>query len=81
MVRISHTLAYGFSVLVLLGLLGCKQEAPSEKAKSSGGSAVESAGQAAVDYLKTPMDDARQAEGKLEKSAEETAAAIKKSTQ
>ena len=81
MVKISRKLSSVFSVLVLIGLLGCKQETPSEKAKSSGSSAVESAGQAAVDYLKTPMDDARQAEGKLEKSAEETAAAIKKSTQ
>lgn len=81
MERARHKFSFVFAALVLVGLGGCKQEAPSEKAKSSGSSAVESAGQAAVDYLKTPMDEARQAEGKLEKSAEETAAAIKKSTQ
>jgi len=76
-----HKLSFFLTVLAIVGLCGCKQETPSEKAKTSGNSAVESAGQAAVDYLKTPMDEARQAEGKLEKSAEETAAAIKKSTQ
>jgi len=76
-----HRLSFFLGALALIGLCGCKQEAPPEKAKTSGNSAVEAAGQAAVDYLKTPMDEARQAEGKLEKSAEETAAAIKKSTQ
>ena len=61
-------------VLVLVGLFGCKQESPA-------GKATEAAGQAAVDAMKTPMDKASQVEGKLEKSAEQTAAEIKKSTQ
>jgi len=81
-------LGYCFSLLggalVLVGLVSCKQETPAEKAKAaaaSGNAATEAAGQAAVDYMKTPMDKARQTEGKLEKSAEQTAAEIKKSTQ
>jgi hypothetical protein len=60
--------------MALAGLVGCKQESPA-------GKATEAAGQAAVDAIKTPMDEARKAEGKLEKSAEQTAAEIKKSTQ
>ena len=63
-----------FCALVIAGLFGCKQESPA-------GKATEAAGQAAVDAIKTPMDEARQAEGKLEKSAEQTAAELKKSTQ
>ncbi len=72
-----------FGALGMLGLLGCKQETPTEKAKAaaSGNAVTEAAGQAAVDAIKTPMDKAHQAEGKLEKSAEQTAAEIKKSTQ
>ena len=66
--------------MALAGLVGC-QEKPEEKATASGNSVVESAGQAAVDHLKTPMDEARRAEGKLEKSAEQAAAEIKKTTQ
>lgn len=81
MKRLGYDPSLILSVFLLIGLVGCKQETPSEKAQTTGNSSVESAGQAAVDYLKTPMDEARQAEGKLEKSAEETAAAIKKSTQ
>jgi len=78
-------LGYGFSLLwgalAMVGLIGCKQETPVEKAKASGNTVTEAAGQAAVDYMKTPMDKARQTEGKLEKSAEQTAAEINKSTQ
>ncbi len=81
MKRLGYCVSLLCGVLALAGLGGCKQEAPSEKAKTSGNSAVESAGQAVVDHLKTPMDEARQAEGKLEKSADQTAADIKKSTQ
>ena len=71
-------------VLAMLGLSGCSQETPVEKAKAaaaSGSAAVQAAGQAAVDAIKTPMDKARQTEGILDQSAEQTAAEIKKMTQ
>jgi hypothetical protein len=74
MKRPRYDLSLILSALVLVGLLGCKQESPA-------GKATEAAGQAAVDAIKTPMDEARKAEGKLEKSAEQAAAEIKKSTQ
>ena len=64
-----HKLSFFLGVLALVGLFGCKQESPAGKAT-----------EAAVDAMKTPMDKASQAEGKLEKSAEQTAAEIKKST-
>lgn len=79
-----HKLSLFLIVLALVGLCGCKQETPAEKAKAaaaSGNAVTEAAGQAAVDVIKTPMDEARQAEGKLQKSAEQTAAELKKSTQ
>ncbi len=75
------------SIVVLLlaaGLFGCNQETPIEKAKAaaaSGSAATQAAGQAAVDAIKTPLDKARQVESTLEKSAEQTAAKIKDSTQ
>ena len=70
--------------LVVVGLFGCSQEPSVEKTKAaaaSGNAATQAAGQAAVDAIKTPMDKARQAEGVLEKSAEQTAAKIKEYTQ
>ena len=70
--------------LVVAGLLGCNQEPSVEKTKAaaaSGSAATQAAGQAAVDAIKTPMDQARQVESTLEKSAEDTAAKIKESTQ
>ncbi len=67
-------LSFFLSVLAVVGLVGCKPESPA-------GKATEAAGQAAVDAIKTPMDDARQTEGKLEKSAEQTAEQVKKATQ
>ena len=70
-------------LLAMVGLFGCNQETPIEKTKaaaSSGNAATQAAGQAAVDAIKTPMDKARQVEGVLEKSAEDTAAKIKEST-
>lgn len=84
MKRLGYGLSLLWCVLALVGLASCKQETPAEKAKAaavSGNAATEAAGQAAVDSMKTPMDKARQTEGKLEKSAEQTAAEIKKSTQ
>jgi hypothetical protein len=74
MERHGYDLSLIVSVLVLIELVGCNPESPA-------GKATEAAGQAAVDAIKTPMDEARQAEGKLEKSAEQTATEIKKSTQ
>ena len=71
-------------LLAVVGLFGCNQETPIEKAKAaaaSGNAATQAAGQAAVDAIKTPMDKARQAESILEQSAEQTAAKIKESTQ
>jgi hypothetical protein len=71
-------------LLAVVGLFGCNQETPIEKTKAaaaSGNAATQAAGQAAVDAIKTPMDKARQVESTLEKSAEQTAAEIKKMTQ
>ncbi len=56
-------------------------ETPAEKTKAaaeSGNAATQAAGQAAVDYAKTPMDKARQTEGILEQSAEQRAAEPRK---
>jgi len=75
------------SVVVLLAvvvLFGCNQETPIEKTKAaaaSGNAATQAAGQAAVDAIQTPLDKARQVESTLEKSAEQTAAKVKESTQ
>lgn len=74
---------FGVGLFAVVGLFGCNQETPIEKTKAaaaSGNAATQAAGQAAVDAIKTPLDKARQAEGILEKSAEDTAAKIKEST-
>ena len=71
-------------LLAMVGLLGCGQETPAEKAKAaaaSGNAVTQAAGQAAVDAIKTPMDQARQTESTLEQSAEQRAAEVKKATQ
>ena len=71
-------------LLAMVGLFGCSQETPVEKTKAaaaSGNAATQAAGQAAVDAIKIPLDKARQVENTLEKSAEDTAAKIKESTQ
>ena len=71
-------------LLAMVGLFACSQETPVEKTKAaaaSGNAATQAAGQAAVDAIKTPLDKARQVENTLEKSAEQTAAKIKESTQ
>jgi hypothetical protein len=70
--------------LLVVGLIGCSQETPAEKAKAaaaSGSVATQAAGQAAVDAIKTPMDQARQAESVLGQSAEQRAAEAKKATE
>jgi len=75
---------FGAGLLAVVGLFGCNQETPIEKTKAaaaSGNAATQAAGQAAVDAIKTPMEKARQVESTLEKSAEDTVAKIKESTQ
>ena len=70
--------------LLVVGLISCSQETPAEKAKAaaaSGSAATQAAGQAAVDAIKTPMDQARQTESVLGQSAEQRAAQSKESTQ
>ena len=71
-------------LLALGGLFGCNQETPIEKTKAaaaSGNAATQAAGQAAVDAIKTPMDQARQTESVLGQSAEQRAAQSKEPTQ
>jgi hypothetical protein len=71
-------------VLAMMGLSGCSQETPAEKAKAaaaSGSAATQAAGQAVVDAIKTPMDNARQTESTLVQSAEQRAAEAKKATE
>ena len=77
-------LLFVVGVLAMVGLFGCSQETPAEKAKAaaaSGSAATQAAGQAAVDAIKTPMDQARQTESVLGQSAEQRAAQSKESTQ
>ena len=71
-------------LLALVGLFGCSQETPVEKTKAaavSGNAATQAAGQAAVDAIQTPLDQARQTESVLEQSAEQRAAQSKEPTQ
>jgi type IV secretory pathway VirB6-like protein len=70
-------------LLTVVGLFGCSQETPAEKAKAaaaSGSAATQAAGQAAVDAIQTPMDQARQTESVLEQAAKQRAAEIKEPT-
>ena len=49
-------------LLVMVGVVGCKQENPAEQAKvpaASGNAVKEAVGQAAVGAMKIPMDKAR----------------------
>ena len=71
-------------LLAVVGLFGCSQETPAEKAKAaaaSGNAATQAAGQAAVDAIRTPMDQARQTESVLGQSAEQRAAEARKATE
>jgi hypothetical protein len=84
MKKFRRSFSFVVGLLAMVGLFGCNQETPIEKTKAaaaSGNAATQAAGQAAVDAIKTPMDKARQTESILEKSAEQTAAKIKESTQ
>ncbi len=74
---------FGAGLVAVVGLFGCNQETPIEKTKAaaaSGSAATQAAGQAAVDAIKTPMDQARQTESVLEQSAEQRATQMKEPT-
>jgi hypothetical protein len=76
-------LLFVVGLLAMMGLFGCSQETPAEKAKAaaaSGSAATQAAGQAAVDAIKTPMDQARQTENTLAQSAKQRAAEVNAST-
>ena len=80
MKKFRSSLSFVVGLLAMVGLFGCNQETPVEKAKAaaaSGSAATQAAGQAAVDAIKTPIDKARQVESTLEQSA----AKIKEATQ
>ena len=80
----SRSFSFVVGLLAMVGLLGCSQETPAEKAKAaaaSGSAATQAAGQAAVDAIQTPMDKARQVEGVLGQSAEQRAAEVNASPQ
>ncbi len=83
MKKFRRSFSFVVGLLAVVGLFACSQETPAEKAKAaaSGNAATQAAGQAAVDAIQTPMDQARQAENVLENSAEQTAAKIKESMQ
>jgi len=84
MKKSKYRVFFGIGLLAMVGLFGCNQETPIEKTKAaaaSGNAATQAAGQAAVDAIKIPLDKARQVESTLGKSAEDTAAKIKESTQ
>ncbi len=71
--------------VVMVGMAGCGQEAPKagdqNKPAATSKPAAESAGQAIVDSIKTPLDKARQVEGTLEKAAGKTADTVKDTAQ
>jgi hypothetical protein len=84
MKKAKYRVFFGVGLLAVVGLFGCNQETPIEKTKAAAASAnaaTQAAGQTAVDAIKIPLDKARQVESTLEKSAEQTAAKIKESTQ
>ncbi|MEK6761602.1 MAG: hypothetical protein AABY96_02705 [Nitrospirota bacterium] len=79
-----YSFSFVVGLLALVGLFGCSQETSVEKTKAaaaSGSAATQAAGQAAVDAIQTPMDQARQTESVLGQSAEQRAAGAKKSTE
>ena len=85
------TRGYSFSlfltVLVVVGMIGCGQEAPTTGKAGAPAtpaaprkSVTDSAGQAVVDSIKAPLDKAHQVENKLGKAAEKTADTVKDAT-
>ena len=82
--KLRHSFLVVVGLLAVVGLFGCNQEPSVEKTKAaaaSGNAATQAAGQAAVDAIKTPMDQARQTESVLGQSAEQRAAQSKEPTQ
>jgi hypothetical protein len=67
--------------VVMVGMIGCGQEAPKTSAPSAppapSKSVTDSAGQAVVDSIKAPLDKSRAVEGTLEKAAGKTADQVK----
>ena len=81
MKRHGYCLSVLFGV-VMVGLIGCGQEAPKTSAPAAPSKSVtESAGQAVGDSIKAPLDKSRAVEGTLGKAAEKTADTIKDATQ
>jgi len=69
-------------VAVIVGLVGCGQEAPKTSAPAAPSKSVtDSTGQAVVDSIKAPLDKSRAVEGTLEKAAGKTAGTVKDATQ
>jgi hypothetical protein len=71
--------------VVMVGMIGCGQEAPKTSAPvtppaAPSKSVTDSAGQAVVDSIKAPLDKSRQVEGTLEKAAGKTADQVKDAT-
>jgi len=87
MKRRGYWLAMMAGAVALVGLVGCGQEAPTGKAGAPSAPAApstpaaESAGQAIVDSVKSPLDKSRQVEDTLGKAAGKTADTIKDATQ
>jgi len=71
-------------VAVIVGLVGCGQEAPKTGAPGAPAapskSVTDSTGQAVVDSIKAPLDKSRAVEGTLEKAAGKTAGTVKDAT-
>ncbi len=75
--------------VVMVGLIGCGQEAPKTEAPKAvapsapaapNKSMTESTGQAVVDSIKDPLDKSRAVEGTLEKAAGKTADQVRDAT-
>jgi len=81
MKRYGYSLALLFGTVGLIGLISCGQEQPAGKTGAPSKPATDSAGQAIVDSVKTPLDKSREVEGTLQKASDRTADTIKDATQ
>jgi len=64
--------------VVMVGMIGCGQEAPKTGAPAAPSKSVtDSTEQAVVDSIKAPLDKSRAVEGTLEKAAGKTADQVK----
>ena len=71
-------------VVLIVGIVGCQRETPTEKTGAQNTQpvgVVDQAAQQAIDSIKTPMDKARGVEGTLEKAGEQTADKVKEMAQ